>query len=73
MDRSKPADDKIQDGDTMKIAPRTPDTDDDGHSPHPSQVFLRASAPKDGRSRLANNLQAEIDEELIQRYKGMVP
>ena len=30
------------------------------------------SGPKDGWSRMAKNLKAEIDEELIEQYRGTV-
>jgi adenine-specific DNA-methyltransferase len=46
------------------------DTDYDGRSLYPRQVFFPLSGEKDGWSRLAKNLKAEIDEELIEAYRG---
>ena len=48
------------------------DTDYDGRSLYPSQVFFPMAGAKDGWSRLAKNLKAEIDEELIEAYRGTV-
>ena len=45
------------------------DTDYDGRSLFPRQVFFPMSGEKDGWSRLAKNLKAEIDEELIEAYR----
>ena len=46
------------------------DTDYDGRSLFPRQVFFPMSGEKDGWARLAKNLKAEIDEELIETYRG---
>ena len=48
------------------------DTDYDGRSLFPRQVFFPMSGEKDGWARLAKNLKAEIDPELIQQYHGTV-
>ena len=48
------------------------DTDYDGRSLYPRQVFFPMSGARDGWSRLARNLKAEIDEELIEAYRGTV-
>lgn len=53
-----------------KIAMWMLDTDYDGRSLFPRQVFFPMSGEKDGWSRLAKNLKAEIDEELIEAYRG---
>ena len=37
---------------------------------YPRQVFFPLSGEKDGWARLAKNLRAEIDEELIEAYRG---
>ncbi|MEX2138604.1 MAG: hypothetical protein WD894_05045 [Pirellulales bacterium] len=60
----------IESGDTTKIAMWLLDTDYDGRSLYPRQVFFPMSGEKDGWSRLAKNLKAEIDEELIEQYRG---
>ena len=46
------------------------DTDYDGRSLYPRQVFFPMSGEKDGWSRLAKNLKAEIDDDLIEAYRG---
>ncbi len=46
------------------------DTDYDGRSLYPKQVFFPMADEKGGWSRLANNLKAEIDEELMEAYHG---
>ena len=48
------------------------DTDYDGRSLFPRQVFFIADVMQDGMAKLAKNLKAEIDEELIQSYFGTV-
>lgn len=62
----------IESGDTAKIALWMLDTDYDGRSLYPRQVFFPMSGAKDGWSRLAKNLKVEIDEELIEAYRGTV-
>ena len=48
------------------------DTDYDGRSLFPRQVFFPLAGEKEGWARLARNLKAEIDEELIEAYRGTV-
>lgn len=62
----------IESGGTERIALWMLDTDYDGRSLFPRQVFFPMSGEKDGWSRLAKNLKAEIDEELIEAYRGAV-
>jgi len=62
----------IESGGTDKIAMWMLDTDYDGRSLFPRQVFFPMSGEKDGWSRLAKNLRAEIAEELIEAYRGTV-
>ena len=62
----------IDSGDTSKIAMWLLDTDYDGRSLYPRQVFFPMSSDKDGWSRLAKNLKAEIDGDLIEQYRGNV-
>ena len=62
----------IESGDTSRIAMWMLDTDYDGRSLFPRQVFFPMAGPKDGWARLAKNLKAEIDEELIEAYRGTV-
>ena len=46
------------------------DTDYDGRSLYPKQVFFPMADEKGGWSRLARNLKAELDEDLIEAYHG---
>ncbi len=62
----------IESGDTSKIAVWMLDTDYDSRSLYPQQVFFPMAGEKDGWARLAKNLKAEIDEELIEAYRGTV-
>jgi len=59
-------------GGPAKIAMWMLDTDYDSRSLFPSQVFFPMAGEKEGWSRLARNLRAEIDEELIEAYRGTV-
>jgi adenine-specific DNA-methyltransferase len=60
----------IESGDTSKIAMWLFDTDYDGRSLYPRQVFFPLAAEDEGWARLARNLKAEINPELIQAYRG---
>ena len=62
----------IDSGDKSKIAMWLLDTDYDGRSLYPRQVFFPMAAEDEGWARLARNLKAEIDPELIQAYRGTV-
>ena len=62
----------IESGGTANIAMWLLDTDYDGRSLFPRQVFFPMAGEKDGWSRLAKNLKAEIDEDLIEAYRGTV-
>ena len=62
----------VESGGEDKIAVWSLDADYDGRSLYPRQVFFPMSGPNDGWSRLARNLKAEIDEELIEAYRGAV-
>ena len=54
---------EIESGDADKIAMWMLDTDYDGRSLFPRQVFFPMAGEKDGWARLAKNLKAEIDED----------
>jgi len=60
----------IDSGGTEKIAMWLLDTDYDGRSLLPRQVFFPMAAEKEGWSKLARNLKAEIDDQLIEAYRG---
>lgn len=62
----------IESGGSDKIAVWLLDPDYDGRSLFPRQVFFPMAGEKDGWARLARNLKAEIDEELIEAYRGTV-
>jgi len=62
----------IESGDTSKIAVWALDTDYDGRSLYPRQMFFPMAGKDDGWARLARNLKAEIDQELIEAYRGTV-
>ena len=60
----------IESGGADKIAVWLLDTDYDGRSLYPRQVFLPMAGESEGWARLARNLKAEVDEELIEAYRG---
>jgi adenine-specific DNA-methyltransferase len=62
----------IDSGDTSKIAMWLLDTDYDGRSLYPRQVFFPIADADGGWARLAKNLKAEIDPDLIEAYRGTV-
>jgi len=62
----------VESGGKGKIAMWMLDTDYDDRSLFPTQVFLPMAGDKEGWSKLAKNLRAEIDEELIEAYRGTV-
>ena len=61
---------QIESGSAEKIAMWMLDTNYDGRSLFPRQVFFPMAGDKEGWSKLARNLKAEIDEELIESYRG---
>ena len=48
------------------------DTDYDGLSLNPSQIFFPMAGPKDGWAKLSRTLKVELDPDLIELYKGVV-
>ncbi len=63
---------QIESGGANQIALWMLDTDYDGRSLFPRQVFFPMAGEKEGWSKLARNLKAEIDKELIEAYRGTV-
>ena len=61
---------EVESGDSSKIVMWMLDTDYDEKSLYPQQVFFPMSGTSDGWSKLAKTLKSEIDEELIEHYKG---
>ena len=72
FDYYNPKSGKVESGSPGNIALWMLDPDYDGRSVYPRQVFFPMAGPKDGWARLAKNLKAEIDEELIEQYRGTV-
>ena len=62
----------IESGDTTKIAMWLLDTDYDGRSLYPRQVFFPLADEDEGWAKLARNLKAEIDPDLIESYRGTI-
>ena len=62
----------VESGGSDRIAMWMLDPDYDGRSLFPRQVFFPMAGDKDGWAKLAKNLKAEIDTDLIETYRGTV-
>ena len=62
---------EVESGNSSKIAMWMLDTDYDGRSVYPQQVFFPMEEKTRGWNKLAKTLQAQIDEELITKYQGI--
>ena len=62
----------VESGGSDKIAMWMLDTDYDGRSLFPRQVFFPMAGDKHGWAQLARNLKTEIDTDLIETYRGTV-
>jgi adenine-specific DNA-methyltransferase len=62
----------IESGGAHQIAVWLLDTDYDGRSLYPRQVFFPIAGENEGWAKLSRNLKAEIDENLIEAYRGTV-
>jgi len=62
----------LDSGGTDKIAMWLLDTDYDGRSLYPRQVFFPMAGENEGWTKLAKNLKAEINLDLIEAYRGTV-
>ena len=60
----------LESGHADKIAVWLLDADYDGRSLFPSQIFFPMAGTKEGWGRLAKNLNAQIDEEKIEAFRG---
>jgi adenine-specific DNA-methyltransferase len=60
----------IESGDASKIAMWELDTDYDGRSLYPRQVFFPLAGADEGWSKLAKTLRAFVDEDLLESYRG---
>jgi adenine-specific DNA-methyltransferase len=72
FDYYDPKSGNVESGNKGDIAMWMLDTDYDGRSLLPRQVFFPMAGAKEGWSRLAKNLKAEIDEEKIESFRGTV-
>ena len=72
FDYYNPRTGNIESGDTANIAMWLLDPDYDGRSLFPRQMFFPMAGDKEGWAKLARNLKAEIDEDLIEAYRGTV-
>lgn len=70
FDYYNPKNGNVESGGKKNIAMWMLDMDYDDRSLFPSQVFFPMSGDKDGWSKLAKNLKAEIDEEKIEAFRG---
>ena len=62
----------VESGGKDKIAMWMLDPDYDGRSLFPRQVFFPMAGDEDGWAKLAKNLKAEIDTDLIEAYRGTI-
>ncbi len=62
----------VESGGKDRIAMWMLDPDYDGRSLFPRQVFFPMAGDEDGWAKLAKNLKAEIDTDLIEAYRGTV-
>ena len=72
FDYYNPKSGEVDSGSQKNIAIWLLDTDYDGRSLFPRQVFFPMAGTNDGWSKLAKSLKAEIDEEKIEAYSGTV-
>ncbi len=63
---------QIESGGADKIAVWMLDTDYDGRSLYPRQVFFPMAGDSEGWAKLARNLKAEIDADRMEAYRGTV-
>ena len=61
---------EVESGDSTRITMWMLDTDYDGRSLYPQQVFFPMEGKTGGWNNLAKTLQAQIDEELIIKYQS---
>lgn len=60
----------VESGGPKNIAMWMLDEDYDGRSLYPAQIFFPMTGAKGGWRKLARNLKAEVDEELIEQFRG---
>lgn len=62
----------IEPGDKTRIAMWMLDTDYDGRSLYPQQVFFPMAGESNGWNKIGKSIKANIDEKLLERYVGTV-
>ena len=72
FDYFNPKTGQVESGSDKKIAVWMLDTDYDGRSLYPRQVFFPIAGEKEGWNKLARNLKAEIDEDRISAYASTI-
>lgn len=72
FDYFDPREGKLLSGGTKNIAMWSLDTDYDGRSLMPHQVFFPMAGAKDGWNRLKKTIRAELDEDLLEQFHGTV-
>jgi adenine-specific DNA-methyltransferase len=72
FDYFDPRSGELVSGGKSKIAMWSLDTDYDGRSLMPHQVFFPMAGAKDGWNRLRKTIQAELDEDLLEQFHGTV-
>jgi adenine-specific DNA-methyltransferase len=72
FDYYDPTKGELVSGGKSKIAMWSLDTDYDGRSLMPSQVFFPMAGDKGGWNRLKATIRAELDEELLEQFHGTV-
>ena len=60
----------VESGGSDKIAMWMLDSDYDGRSLYPRQIFFPMAGPNEGWGRLAKSLKAELNHELVEAYGG---
>lgn len=70
FDYYNPKTGEIESGDISKIAMWLLDTNYDGRSLYPRQVFFPMAGPNEGWEKLAKNLKGIVNEELIENFRG---
>jgi adenine-specific DNA-methyltransferase len=72
FDYYNPVNGAVESGSSDKVAMWMLDTDYDGYSLFPRQVFFPLAGSKEGWAKLAKTLKAEIDEDRIDAFRGTV-
>lgn len=72
FDYFDPKKDELVSGGKKKIAMWSLDTDYDGRSLMPHQVFFPMATDKSGWNRLKKTIRAELDEDLLEEFHGTV-